>query len=660
MGEGQDKIARSLLDLEPTAILDLFLVYPDYNSQKGEVFAIHNGSLFKKGVVWQGRTYMPIGLEVDGFEVNADGRINRPKIKVSNKDYFVTSLLKKFDNFKSARVVQKRTFVKYLDDENFDGGNPFGQSDVTAEISSQQFIVAQKTQENKIFVEFELTSPLDLDNFELNHRRIMGKYCYWQYRGEGCRYTGPPIHKENGENFKDVDGNIITIDYENFESQDVKNKYSKDKQYNVGDIVYVDNSDADGTDSPTSNNIYNYYVAKSQVAGLTPSENPKYWEKDGCNKKLSSCKVHFPKNGSITQFIGLGLSSVDTFELKPKEAKDALGLYPSNNDGVIQAEMIRSQESWSIALNTNNLKAESYIDNIVTLGEAFGLYVESASFKFLFPQGPADQYGVGEQKALKTPVRAGLQDEEGLKNHPIIFGQKNEFTIFISEPSIGYYKEYEVNTSLGILKDAINLKKFSVCDPNNDSKLYFGSSGQDLPTSTKGSPMNIDSICVWKKALTQAEIERLYRKASEGGLRAKRYLDIDSNDSLLQDLENWWEGAFSGDPDFNPEYFSVDDPDNPVDFHGDLGITEYAGMRDLIKQDDVLLRQFDMTQQDVAASEFFSWRSIKELIPDPDKFSVSNQDYNYNIEQTITFGAGSRYIPFGGFPGTDGFDFNRA
>ena len=50
-----------------------------------------------------------------------------------------------------------------------------------------------------MFVEFELNSPLDLENFNVNYRSVVAKFCPWQYRGEGCRYEGWPIEKENAE-----------------------------------------------------------------------------------------------------------------------------------------------------------------------------------------------------------------------------------------------------------------------------------------------------------------------------------------------------------------------------------------------------------------------------------------------------------------------------
>ena len=635
MGEGQDKIARSLLDLEPSAILDLFLVYPDYNSQPDEVFPIHNGSLFKKGVVWQGKTYIPIGLEIDGFELNADGGINRPKIKVANKDYFITSLLKKFNNFKSARIVHKKIFVKYLDDENFDGGNPFGQPDQTAEIFSQKYIIAQKTQENKIFVEFELTSPLDIDNFDVNHRRIMGKYCYWNYRGIGCRYQGPPINKENGDNFKDVDGNVI-IPTETTLDQ----RFSIDREYSVGDVVYIEiegaefdlqTEEQENTEESQRNTIKNYYVAKAnRIKGFKPNENPKYWDKDGCNKKLSSCQLRFPEVSTITRFVGLGDVEVDSALFTPNAgnspggADDILILISATNfdptfrytDGA--TPVIRSTKTWTLAFNFKNIKNRNYYDGIFnTVGGKAGrahlqLNIQNGAFEFEFVDS-------SDSSTLKniSVSRPDVLNTEGLNNYPIIVGQKDS-VMFMYEPSFNNYIEYDLIGG-DIYKDYIDRFIFAKYVKTQTNSDYTA------------CEMNIDSICFWSKALTQAEMDILYRKSIDGGLRAKKYLDIQAEidqgltpATVLEQVENWWEGAFTGDSDLSPLF-------NPAYYPAEIN-----GIRDLIKQDDIYL--LDLNQ---------------------DKLKIDANTYQYNIEQVVTIKESDRYLPFGGFPGTDGFDFSR-
>lgn len=299
MGQGSMKIARELLSLEPTAVVELFTIYPDYQKRKDFYFNLHNGSLFDGSLFWQGEEYMPLPMEIEGFEAEANGRLSRPKMRFSNKDLYISDLLSKWDDFINARVYRKRTFVKFIDNENFDGGNPFGEPDSTAELTNQVYYVSQKTQENKGYVELELTTPLDLDNSEINSRRIMAKFCYWKYRGNGCHYEGIPLQKGDGSPFSNLQGDLIDprITVSNFSFENPDDLYSENKVYQTGDISYITNPnvkihDPEGLQEPKE--AVTYYVALSgNLSGYQPEKYPEYWGVDGCNKQLTSCKIRF-------------------------------------------------------------------------------------------------------------------------------------------------------------------------------------------------------------------------------------------------------------------------------------------------------------------------------------------------------------------------------
>ena len=307
MGQGKDKIARSLLELQPTAIVEFYRIFPDVINKPTLSIDLHGGSIFKQPITWQGVKYGPVPIEAEGFELKANGQLPRPKIRFANKDFLITSLLQNHADFKNAEIVRKRTFVKYLDDVNFDAGNPFGQADSTAEISEETYVVGQKTQENKAIVELELTSPLDLENYEVNHRRILGKYCYWTYRGRGCNYSGPPINRENGEGFRTAGtGDLVTPGIQNFIHDDPRFQWSSNRGYSKSDIAYLENprvivglSGPSEDGHSTTMGLKTWYVCVSGNTGQRPENNPTYWQKDGCNKKLSSCKLRFNEDTSI-------------------------------------------------------------------------------------------------------------------------------------------------------------------------------------------------------------------------------------------------------------------------------------------------------------------------------------------------------------------------
>lgn len=324
MGIGKNKISAEIFNIEPTAILDLFRIYPDIVNKPNVYFNLHGGSVFGVGLTWQGEDYMPVSMEHEGFEVSADGRPNRPLVRFSNHQYFASALLANNDDFSNARIQRKRTFVKFLDDSNFDGGNPWGEADPDAEISNDTYLVSQKRRENKEFVELELTNPLDLENFEVNHRRILGKYCYWKYRGPGCQYEGVPKERADRQPFTDQNNDPLTsatnakkngvsyINQSGFDYGRAGDIYKRDKRYYRGNIVYKINDRVRIQSDSDPNSflpLLVYYVSKassidgSANKGKDPDKHPEFWDRDGCSKSLASCKSRFTELEEVSEEI---------------------------------------------------------------------------------------------------------------------------------------------------------------------------------------------------------------------------------------------------------------------------------------------------------------------------------------------------------------------
>ena len=149
-------------------------------------------------------------------------------------------------------------------------------SDQSAEISEEEFLISQKTTENKVYVEFELTSPLDLDNYEVNNRLIFGKYCSWLYRGEGCKYNGIPKEQEDGSAFSRTPTSNQGL-------------WSSTRAYSRGQYVYTEHSRMVVNDQK----LKVFYVAIASNSNSHPENNPSFWQKDGCCKTLTACKARF-------------------------------------------------------------------------------------------------------------------------------------------------------------------------------------------------------------------------------------------------------------------------------------------------------------------------------------------------------------------------------
>ena len=50
--------------------------------------------------------------------------------------------------------------------------------------------IDRKSSENRIAVEFELASKLDLPGVKIPKRQLIGNICQWAYRSGECGYTG--------------------------------------------------------------------------------------------------------------------------------------------------------------------------------------------------------------------------------------------------------------------------------------------------------------------------------------------------------------------------------------------------------------------------------------------------------------------------------------
>lgn len=291
-----NKISQDLMDLEPTAVLEFYKLYYDTINEPDSYFPFHpcsNG--MENGIILNGILHVPVAVEVEDFETNILNRINRPKIRVSNANYTISNLLRRKNDFKFAKIERTKIFLKYIDDANFEGGvNPYGVADPNASISRDTYVISQKTQENINLVEFELTSPFDLENFSIPGRLVLGRYCYWQYRGLGCNYFGPPV-------CQDDDSSFTHIPTGSFNFQTTENEWSYGKQYNPGDIVYL-TTDKDP--------FRTWYVCQqSHIASENhlPSLDQSPWQSDGCSKIISACRKRFAE----IEVYYTGLSGVD-------------------------------------------------------------------------------------------------------------------------------------------------------------------------------------------------------------------------------------------------------------------------------------------------------------------------------------------------------------
>ena len=203
---------KSITDLLPDTLIELFEV--EVGGTVG-IKKFHAGKIIDKDIILGGATYYCLPIEASGFESKGDGTLPRPKLIVSNPDGLITDLIKQEDDMVGNVFKRIRIFLKFIDEVNFpEEVNPFGNSDPSSRFDDDVYIFNRKISENKYFIEFELVSPLEVENYKLPARIMVANYCAWKYRGIGCRYgsrddyTGPTTQlesKEGGEKMQSID-----------------------------------------------------------------------------------------------------------------------------------------------------------------------------------------------------------------------------------------------------------------------------------------------------------------------------------------------------------------------------------------------------------------------------------------------------------------------
>lgn len=180
-------IADDIASLASGARVELFVL--DATNIGGDITRFHAGTNALGGPVkWQGEDYQPLPIEATGFEINGRGTLPRPKLRVANIGGAITALLLQFGDLRQAKVLRKRTMVKYLDAANFPGGvNPT--ADPSQHLQDDVYVIDRKAAENKTLVEFELAAATDLPGVMLPGRQIVSNHCRWRYKGEGCGYV---------------------------------------------------------------------------------------------------------------------------------------------------------------------------------------------------------------------------------------------------------------------------------------------------------------------------------------------------------------------------------------------------------------------------------------------------------------------------------------
>jgi len=216
----------SLLDLEPDTIIELFEI--DLGEEDG-FYRFHPGKNGRKDIVFDKKTYYSLPIESDGYEVRGDGQLPRPRLTIANPQGIFSDIIKKRADLVGKNIIRRRVYLKFLDNENFPNNiNPFGIPDPESRFDDDIYKVNKKITENKYVIEFELASPLELEDVKVPARIMIAGYCAWKYRGDGCLYGQRSDYQQILPN-----KGIVAGDTEHF-FQDYRSHGGGDNNYATG------------------------------------------------------------------------------------------------------------------------------------------------------------------------------------------------------------------------------------------------------------------------------------------------------------------------------------------------------------------------------------------------------------------------------------------
>lgn len=187
----------------PGAFVHMFRL--DTTSVGGTVVFFAQARREDGGVYFGGQYYVPFDIEFSGFETNGTGSLPTPRMRLSNTNLAIQSMLNTYgDDLIGCPIQRVRTFARFLD------GQP--EADPTAYFGPDSFRFERKTAENPIFVEWELSASIDQEGKLLPGRQVIRDTCMWRYRRwdhnsnsfdyskvTDCTYTGGNCFNRKGE-----------------------------------------------------------------------------------------------------------------------------------------------------------------------------------------------------------------------------------------------------------------------------------------------------------------------------------------------------------------------------------------------------------------------------------------------------------------------------
>lgn len=317
--ENLKKLSTEASSLNPSALVTLFEIdlgalADSRNIQIDEsnrIFRFHNNlKLINTDIIFQGNKYVLAPIESEGYEIKSNGTLPTPILRmsvidqVSNLFAIIKQSVRNFGDLIGCKVTRRRTFARFLNNVNFNDQNRPNEleSNDFIEFPPDIYYINRKTRENKLVIEYELVSSLDLEGIMIPRRLVISKRCNFIYRGEGCNYEYNERRKPDIY-IDDVHGEEAILPIEapavataedklikdelGVPSIEDKGVYSPTQQYVRGQSVFI-----------TKDGINYYFVARSTVTGISPT-NSAYWIADSCSKCIKGCKIRWNNTNPV-------------------------------------------------------------------------------------------------------------------------------------------------------------------------------------------------------------------------------------------------------------------------------------------------------------------------------------------------------------------------
>lgn len=307
------KVNTEILKLEPSAMI---CFYQLYILNEGPMFFHSGENGINNKLIFQGQEYDFVPINAEGFDLNGDGRLPRPKLQISNVNGQMSAISKSFEDFIGSKLIRIRTFLKFLDAENFpDNINPHGDPDPEAVLSGDEYTVNIKNIENNELIEYELRSPLDLEKATIPGRRIMPDQCSFTYRAKaGCGFDGGPCADVNDTKFTEgILGRSGLTDM---------GFWNRDSFYKKGDWVRVPR--ADGT---LINKPLQVFVCINDGIRSNPLKDKTNWMQDMCSGTFTGCRLRYgPQSEDFREEYTLSELEDNSVEVKGNQFTIGKGL----------------------------------------------------------------------------------------------------------------------------------------------------------------------------------------------------------------------------------------------------------------------------------------------------------------------------------------------